>query len=291
MIIVKIIGGLGNQLFQYALGRAAAYRKNTLLKMDINSFKTYTLHKYALSNFNIIESFATEEEIRNMTNTNGIKYWPSKFKHLFKPYHAKSFVKESDFAFDPNIMNLPTDVYLDGYWQSEKYFYDIRNILLEDFSPLIPFDKKNRQYIESIINVNSISIHVRRRDYISNPQTFSCHGVCDKEYYKSAISFFSNKIKKPHFFIFSDDIEWTKNNFKLNYPAEFMDYNLINNKNCNDLFLMSYCKHNIIANSSFSWWAAWLNRNPNKIVVAPKKWFNDPNINTKDLIPESWLRV
>ena len=141
-----------------------------------------------------------------------------------------------------------------------------------------------------ILAVNSVSIHVRRGDYLTNPVTFQTHGLCDIDYYKKAIDEILDLVDKPHFFIFSDDQSWAKSNIIFGAPT---DYVMHNNslKNYEDLRLMSYCRHHIIANSSFSWWGAWLGNNPEKIVIAPKKWFNDPKIDTTDLIPDTWLRL
>jgi len=137
------------------------------------------------------------------------------------------------------------------------------------------------------LNTNSVSIHFRRGDYVTNPLTSQHHGVCSNKYYQDAISLLKSKISQPHFFLFSDEPEWLKTNVSLQEPFRIID----NNPGYVDLYLMSNCKHNIIANSSFSWWGAWLNNNPDKIVIAPHKWFNEPGINTYDLIPETWIRL
>jgi hypothetical protein len=290
MIIVKMIGGLGNQLFQYALGRTIAHKKNTSLKIDITPFKTYKLHKYALNNFNVIENFATEEEIRPLKYPGGLRYWTSKLTQSSKLYYNQSFVKELDFTFDPNILKVPSDVYLDGYWQSEKYFKDIGSMIRREFSVKCQPDIETEKIIEQIQSVNAISLHVRRKDYVSNLDTNKIHGICSLEYYHNAMKFIANKVNSPTFYIFSDDPEWVKLNLQLDFPMTFVTHNGPE-KNFEDLRLMSLCKHNIVANSTFSWWGAWLNRNPEKIVIAPRKWFNDPSINTDDLIPKNWIRI
>jgi hypothetical protein len=143
---------------------------------------------------------------------------------------------------------------------------------------------------EQISRVNSVSLHVRRGDYVANLKVAAIHGLCSKEYYASAIKFISKKVERPHFFVFSDDINWVENNFKINYPCTYINQNF-SNESYNDLRLMSLCQHNIIANSSFSWWGAWLNCNSEKIVIAPKKWFANSDKRCDDLIPEKWVRL
>lgn len=290
MIIVKIIGGLGNQFFQYALGRTIAHKKNTSLKIDITSFKTYNLHKYALSNFNITGKIATEEEIRRLKCPSGMRFLRSKLIQASKPYYNRSCVKELDFNFEPNIIKVSSNVYLDGYWQSEKYFEDIEDIIRNEFVVTSPQEGLNRELASQIESCESVSIHIRRRDYVSNSHTNKTHGTCDMDYYLRSIKDLTKTVKNPHFFVFSDDIEWARLNLMLPNPITFIDNNGPE-KNYEDLRLMTQCKHNIIANSSFSWWGAWLNKNPEKIVIAPKKWFNDSSINTDDIIPESWIRI
>lgn len=290
MIVVKIIGGLGNQLFQYALGRTIAYKKNTTLKLDITSFKTYNLHNYALSNFNIAEKIATEEEIQRLICPSGMRGLQSKLIQASKPYYNRSCVKELDFNFEPNIIKVSSNVYLDGYWQSEKYFEDIEDIIRNEFVVTSPQEGLNRELGNQIESCESVSIHIRRGDYVSNSHTNKTHGTCDMDYYLHSIKYLTKTVKTPHFFVFSDDIEWARLNLMLPYPVTFIDNNGPE-KNYEDLRLMTQCKHNIIANSSFSWWGAWLNKNPEKIVLAPEKWFNDSSINTDDLIPDGWIRI
>jgi hypothetical protein len=290
MIIVKINGGLGNQLFQYALGRAIAYHKNTSLKLDINSFETYNLHRYALKNLNIEEKIATKEEIRLMVRPNRMGFLRLKLLKILNQYYNQSYVKEVDFNFDQNIFKVSSKVYLDGYWQSEKYFKSVESIIRDEFVVVSPQEGLNRELADLIKSCESVSIHIRRGDYVSNPHTNKMHGTCDMDYYLRSIEKLAETVKNPHFFVFSDDIEWARSNLLLPSPITFVENNGAE-KNYEDLRLMAQCKHNIIANSSFSWWGAWLNKNPDKIVFAPKKWFNDPSMIADDLIPDSWIKL
>jgi len=289
MIIVKLIGGLGNQLFQYALGCYLTEKYHTELKLDISGFDNYKLWKYELDKFNIIEDFANPEELKipYFKKRNGIK--KILFKLLYKP-KKMSYIVEKHFHFDSCIINLPDNVYLDGCWQSEKYFKEIQDIIRKDFTFKLPAEGKNKELLEQISSVNSVSLHVRRGDYITNSSANKVHGVCSLDYYNECIKYIVEKVNNPHFFIFSDEPEWVKENLTIPYFITIVDNN-DKDKGYEDMRLMSNCKHNIIANSSFSWWGAWLNNNPDKIVIAPQKWFNHSDFDTKDLIPDKWVKI
>lgn len=292
MIIVKLIGGLGNQMFQYALGRNLALSKQTELKLDITGFETYKLRTYSLCHFNIKESLATKAEISRLT-----KYASKKGKiwclrnYLFAD--ASIFVKEKrsmEFKFDSSVMNISNDAYLDGYWQNEKYFKDIEGIIRKEFVVQDSMGDEDKMVAQSITHTNSVSVHIRRGDYVTNAKTNAVHGICDINYYLNASKIIIAKTPHPHFFIFSDDHEWVKDNIAFAHPTTYITHNGAD-KNYQDLRLMSMCRHNIIANSSFSWWGAWLNANTNKIIVAPQKWLNDSTRDASDITPKTWNRI
>ena len=286
MVIAKIMGGLGNQLFQYAAGKALAEHHQTELKLDIRYFASTSLRNYELHNFNINAEIATEDEL--------IHFMPEKQSLVFrimrelKPYYRRKVYYEQDFHHDPNFFKAPKDVYLVGYWQSEKYFHAIASGIVKEFQIRLPQKGKNAELSRKIQNINSVSIHVRRGDYVNNPKANQVHGLCSLDYYTDSIKFIKEKITSPHFFIFSDDIIWAKENIKIVGPVTYVDHN--REIACEDFRLMSQCKNHIIANSSFSWWSAWLSQNTDKIVIVPKKWFNAEKRNTKDLLPESWIK-
>ena len=288
MIIVKLIGGLGNQMFQYATARRLAFKHDTALILDLSSFETYKLHNYALNHFNINAQIAIPKQLGLCRSDSRL----SRLRRIFlrSNSHDSNYIKEKNFNFDREILELSDNVYLDGYWQSEKYFKDIENIIKKEFRLEYELDEKNREMADYISNCESVSIHVRRGDYVTNSVINAFHGTCDMDYYLRCISLLKNKIKDPHFFIFSDDPEWVKINLNIDFPTIFITHNGPE-KNYEDLKLMSLCKHNIIANSSFSWWGAWLNDNPQKIVIGPLNWFRDNKINTRDLMPEYWNRL
>lgn len=288
MIIVKLIGGLGNQMFQYATARRLAIMHNTSLMLDISEFETYKLRRYALNHFNIKAEIATPKQLKLCKPNNKL----NKLRQMFIKSYSSSFnyIKEKHFNFDHKILELPDKIYMDGYWQSEKYFKDIKDIIRNEFTVKYELNEKNKEPADYICNCESVSLHVRRGDYVTNPKTNAVHGTCDLDYYHKCIALLMNKVKQPHFFIFSDDPEWVIANLHIDYPTTFITHNEPE-KDYEDIRLMSMCKHNIIANSSFSWWGAWLNANPDKIVIAPQRWFQDNKNDTRDLIPKSWYRV
>lgn len=289
MIIVKLIGGLGNQMFQYALGRHLAHLHKTELKLDITNFETYKLHNYSLGTFNIKKTIASEDEISRFKKN---KIRPGKKWFLYNKLFANKskYFQEKNFSFTPEVLSLGNDLYIDGYWQSEKYFKEIETIIRAEFSFILPQGEKDKEIYKLITESDSISIHIRRADYVTSANTNKTHGSCPVEYYIGAVGLLAQKMTNPHFFIFSDDYEWVRQNIKIDHPTVYVNHNNADT-NYQDLRLMASCKHNIIANSTFSWWGAWLNKNPNKIVVAPKKWFADASKNDSDLIPSTWIRM
>lgn len=289
MIITRLIGGIGNQMFQYAAGRRLANTHNTDLFLDLTGFTSDTLRKYELDIFRIHAKIASPELIQHVpfSRKDAVRLG---IRHLFFGEIRALFIKEPSIAFNKTVVSLPDNVYLDGYWQSEKYFAEIADILRKDFSFVPPPSAINQELLEEIGGCNSVSVHVRRGDYVSNPIAKKIHGVLGIDYYIRALNLMEENVKDPQIFVFSDDIPWVRENLKTNLPLHFIDFNGVE-KNYEDLRLMINCQHNIIANSSFSWWGAWLGSNSEKIVIAPKKWFNQSNMGTKDLIPDSWIKI
>jgi Glycosyl transferase family 11 len=292
MIIVKLKGGLGNQMFQYAAGRRIAWHNGLELKLDTSHFTNDSLRSYRLNKFMICANIATPDEIRKFSvGGKGrigefvrilLARIPAKRKHRF--------VYEPHYHFDPTVLSLTGDCYLEGYWQSDKYFHDISDIIRNEYQLSEPMSKKNSEYVSMMKHHESVSVHFRFGDYVNNPKTNEYHGVCSSEYYEKAITLVTRKVQCPHFFIFSDDLEMARKSFPSNLPVTMVEENGIE-KDYEELILMSRCRHHIIANSSFSWWAAWLGSNPGKIVIAPQKWFNDPSVNAQDIYPKAWMKV
>ena len=300
IIISRISGGLGNQLFQYAVARSIAENNGAQTVLDTSWFinnKNDTKRDFLLPFFNISAREMKKEDEKNINlpdtinNTfyNKIKRKIFRILENLKPLDKKKFIIEPSFNFHPEILKIRNSCYLSGVWQSEKYFKEIEDIIRKEFTLKNKPAKKTGEWIEKIENANSVSLHIRRGDYVENQKTNQFHGTCDLGYYEKAIKIISEKIKNPEFFIFSDDINWAKDNLKINFPTYFVSDKDI--PDYEELIVMSKCKHDIIANSSFSWWGAWLNQNKDKIVIAPKNWFKAKHLDTKDLIPESWLTI
>lgn len=290
MIVVQLTGGMGNQMFQYSVGRHLAIKNKTVLKLDVSFFETYEWHEYSLAPFCLEASIATEQELRGYKNTN-ISLW-QRFLKKFKIASDIKFAKivESGLEFHPDVLDVPDNTYLEGYFQSEKYFDAIKAQIKKELSIKILPTPANQLIIDQIKSSNSVSLHIRRGVYASVPEVNKAHGLKPLAYYYDSLDFIKSKTNDFTVFVFSDDIVWAKENLKLETNHVFVDQN--NDKtDYEDIRMMSLCKHNILANSTFSWWAAWLNENPEKIVIAPKVWYNDTSRNTQDLIPEGWVRI
>ena len=280
MIIIKIKGGLGNQLFQYAVGRALALHHRSPLKLDLTIFKTYKLHRYLLDQFAIQADIATEDEIIKLKGRNNVLFSALRKAGLVK---RKSYLKEKRSSYFDVSVFKNDDVYLDGYWQNELYFSDIREELLRDLTSISSMSDLGVVYMEGIKKRNTVSLHVRRGNYL-NLKNFN---VLDIDYYMKAVEYIRKNVEKPTFFIFSDDLEWCKNSLGFLDNCVFVDST---RTEIDDLKLMSFCQHNIIANSSFSWWGAWLNQNCKKTVIAPKDWLlNDPG--SSNVILSDWVKL
>jgi hypothetical protein len=290
MVIVRLMGGLGNQMFQYAAGRGVAHRNRASLKLDVSAFERDLARSYKLDHFNIAASIANPDQIARFSANN---LWGRILRrlerHLLPPSKRSRFAQRLDH-FDPDMLQLSGSVYLEGYWQSERYFQDIQQIIRQDFTFRHAPDAENQKMAHVIVSTNAVSLHIRRGDYVSNPRFSRKFGTCSLQYYQSAVTRVAAKVRDPCFFVFSDDIDWARDNLRLQYPVTFVAHNGAD-RDYEDLRLMSLCKHHIIANSSFSWWGAWLCAYPEKMVIAPNAWFRIPGRDTQDLIPGSWHRV
>ncbi len=274
MIVIKIQGGLGNQLFQYALGKSLEKRNDEKVYFDISSYKTpentgATPRNLELIHFNIAD-FETIESIHDILNHGLMSKMGRLLERDFLPYYKQFYVKEKNPGFDSHIPNIKKNAYLDGYWQSPKYFSNVISELKEALTLKNDAKSDFRDYKVLIDNAqNSLSVHIRRSDYIEKyKQTYF---QLPLGYYNQSIRYIQKIHPDIEIFVFSDDIQWCRENLPLDLPLHFVEFQ--ESSPCEELLLMSQCKHNIIANSTFSWWAAWLNTNPDKMVIAPKKWF------------------
>ncbi len=295
MIISKIYGGLGNQLFQYAFGRYLSIKNNTELKLDTTALEDksikgeFTIRTFQLDLFSIHATIASVSDVEKFKKSKiqkikdlALLYLPIRFNNLY--------IKEPFFHFFNKALKTPENAYIDGYWQSEKYFSSIRELLLKELKPKNKLHEKTSELEVEIKTTQSVSIHIRRGDYISIKSNNDYYETCTPEYYTSAISYICDKLEEPVLYVFSDEPTWFEKNVKTNYKTIYIMHNT-GNHSYEDMYLMSLCKHNIIANSSFSWWGAWLNANAHKIVVAPKKWFKIKSKNSKDLLPKEWIQL
>jgi hypothetical protein len=291
MIIIKLQGGLGNQLFQWAFGVSRQRLSKEVLKFDDRSYMSDNLRMLELTKLVSNIEIANLEEISIIRKErNVLSLLQRKVNSAIKPYYKRNVVCEKTYLYDVDLdKSMLTNVYFEGYWQNEKYFLKYRNEILKSLnfkmnSSLSFVNLKN----EITSDKDSVAIHVRRGDYILDKRLTEIHGVCGLDYYKKAIEKMSGDNPNGNYYIFSNDIGWCRENFQFLSQKKIID----STKTVfEDLELMSLCKHQIIANSSLSWWAAWINKNDNKCVIAPEKWFNITEIDYSELIPKDWVKI
>lgn len=296
MIVSELISGLGNQMFQYAAARALSLEKNTELKLDRTWFdleiEKQTPRSYGLDPFLLKASFISEKERTFFLNpyTGGILNRASLKWNAMQPYYKQRVYREPHFHFDAQFFKATSNTYLIGYWQSEKYFSKYAQLIRNDFNFRNPLSGQNENWRQLIQSSNAISLHVRRSDMVNNPDVVKTHGSCDLDYYRAAAQKIAEGVDNPIFFVFSDEPDWCKAYLKLEHQTHYIDNNTGESAYC-DMQLMSHCRHHVIANSSFSWWGAWLNPRSDKRVIAPKRWFADNSKDTSDLILSGWERI
>jgi hypothetical protein len=290
MVISNLKGGLGNQMFEFSAGYVLAKERNTDFKLDLThlrtkeKFQNETPREFQLDFFNISVESATEQEI--------FKVKKQYSRGLLPILKLDSYLIMLNIVKYPLLARISSDIYMDGYFQNEEYFQkyekDIRKMfslkvryLTKDFVKMCDEIKRNFD--------NSVSIHIRRGDYVTNTQANKWHGLLRKDYYYNAIEYIKNKqgVEKPYIYVFSDDSKWVKENMSFGGNVTYIseDFNP-----AQAIILMSNCKNNIIANSSFSWWGAWLNPNKEKIVIAPERWLAGSNIVSRGIVPKGWVR-
>lgn len=286
MIAFLAQGGLGNQLFQYAAARRLAHKLGTELVLDpywfSNPVAGETLRPLELDKYPVELRLANAAEQRRWRLLRG------RLGRYLPLLSRTRLIRERGFGYNESVAHAKTGSYLLGFWQSEKYFADIRETLLRELTPLAPPSPRDTQLLREMETGDAICVHVRRGDYVSSSSASAFHGVCSLDYYERAIRHVTERVKAPNLFIFSDDPDWTRANLGTgDFPVHYVNHNTTPDA-FQDLRLMSHCRHHIIANSSFSWWGAWLSTHPAQIVVAPTQWFlaNRP---TPDLIPADWI--
>lgn len=292
MIIVRLYGGMGNQMFQYALGRALALKNKTTLGLDIYDLldrtprQGFTFREYDLDLFSIEAEMVSQKSLSFWHRSCGKGLAGVVLNKLRRNLFGGQG-RERGFKFNPKVLDLGSGAYLDGYWQNPKYFESIAGIIRKDFTLKNPLPENIKELKKEIESLNSVCVHVRRGDYVGN----KFHDVVNREYYNQAINILAKKINIEHIYVFSDDIDWCKENLSFSYTVTFVGKEYGGERASGHFELMKSCKHFIIANSSFSWWTAWLAENSEKVVIAPKVWFGDKSIDTSQRIPENWIRI
>lgn len=290
MIIVSLQGRLGNQMFGYALYRCLQKRgRDVYLDLACNrqhdeqkgivaqiQYNLDLFHpEYRIADEKIVEEWLQDGRDRNL--------W-KRWEYRIFPGRCSYYQEKKTGTLDKRVFLLD-DVYLAGYWQSEKYFDRVKDEIREIYQFPDLFTRYQRSILNQIKNTNAVSLHIRRGDYLQSPEIY---GTIDRRYYERAMHYLEERMEGIHYFLFTDDIDWAGQNYarKNITIIEDNDDLLANNL---DMALMSACRHNIIANSSFSWWGAWLNRNPEKIVIAPKRW--EVNAKMPDVWGEGWVKL
>jgi hypothetical protein len=291
MVIVRLNGGLGNQMFQYAAGRALADRLGTELLLDTRAFDhllaldAYTRRAYALAPFSLRGRVATVADLKNWpvwVTEIGMRLRP--VRPLFRRWHF-----ESGITYDPGVLMLHEPVCLVGYWQSERYFSDIADRIRADFALAQPMTGENARLLKLARSERSVGLHVRRGDFANLDQAAQLHGLCSVDYYRRAIGIVRERCPQCHFLVFSDDPQWARAELPLETGAVFVAGN--EQQPEQDLALMSACRHHVIANSSFSWWAGWLGYHPEQIVIAPAPWYASAKLDASDLAVARWQYI
>jgi hypothetical protein len=266
VVVTGLVGGLGNQMFQYAAARAVTLRTGATLALDLSWFPTQSKQQFGLAAFPI-----------RATVLDPTQPLPGETRRL-------PVVKERGFHFQPALLTAAPSCYLEGYWQSERYFEavadDIRREFWIDPPPEVDLFRPTDQQ-------TAVSVHVRRGDYVAEPETRAYHGTCSLEYYARAMDLVRRLVPGARFFLFSDDPAWVQANLG---GADTVVVSELHSPAHRDLLLMAQCRHHVLANSSFSWWGAWLSQ-PGGVTVAPRPWFLTPENNTKDLLPPAWLSI
>ena len=292
MIITQLRGGLGNQMFQYALGRRLALERSVPLKIDLSWFATQDKRKFELGDYNIHAEFASQKETERMRGQFNNRYLRKAFlmTQRFLPRVKRRVIRElSAGTFDKEVLNVSKHCIIEGYWQCSKYFSSIAPLLQNEFLPTIELSTSDQRLADTIQqDTHSVSIHIRRGDYVADYEILARHYICTPDYYREAVLLIESMLNHPiNIYLFSDDPQWCRQEFGHEWTNLFI-ISSDERSSTHEQFLMSQCHHHIIPNSSFSWWSAWLSKNPNKIVISPTKWFAKSEV--PDVTPPEWIK-
>jgi len=291
MITVRLSGGLGNQMFQYAAGLSLALRHRTGVQLDARSYQRDRLRDFGLDHFGLQPT--TSKEVINTLPPirRGVVSFPWwKLRHGRQIEYVRERGEPCPTTQSP-LMSVGTTAYLHGYWQSETHFVNHADQVRQSLRIASHPGPVNQAWLDRIREVRSVSIHVRRGDYTSDTANQSQYASCDIGYYRRAAEYLARKSDSAvTFYVFSDDPLWAKENLKLPGETEFVTHNS-GSAFIEDLRLMSACRHHIIANSTFSWWGAWLGENSERVIVAPSKWYRNADRDRENPIPSNWVRI
>ena len=286
------MGGLGNQMFCYAAGRAVALRNGVESKLDTRGYPDSDQRIFELQRYQIAATAANDSELKRCDRRSLHKPVNRAIKKLqfWRSYGQTWNFRQRGFAFDPEFLKIGPDAYVEGLFQSEKFFSGYESVIRDELRLKEPLDAANSAMAGQMRSCESVSLHVRRTDYITNPNYAQVLACCDLSYYEKAIQLVLERTVSPAFFIFSDDLDWCRTHLNLNQPHVFVDLNG-SEAPWFDLHLMSECKHHVVANSTFSWWGAWLAESEEQMVIAPRRWFSSGKFEDVDIIPERWQRI
>lgn len=288
MIVTRLDGGLGNQMFQYAFGSYLANKHATQLVLDLSSYQTGPQHGYMLDRFQI--SATSLDHLSSQRIPKRYRTVASNWLPDWLSLNVLRRVKERPFGFDVKYIKSSDNSYLVGYWQSEKFFPGIRDELLKQFTPVAELSHASQRVIGCMQSAPSISLHIRRGDYVSNAETAQIYEQLSLEYYQTSLQWFVDQHERVKVFVFSNDLPWCREHLRLSSPTHFVDHTRGHSAH-EDLVMMSHAACNVIANSTFSWWAAYLNNRDDRTACAPAPWFRPGTLNDEHLLSPAWQVV
>jgi hypothetical protein len=287
VIVVRLMGGLGNQMFQYACAKSLALRYKTDVRVDLSYLldeelrSQHTPREFELGCFVLSQRLATPSDLAFFNRGK------RGFARLIQRLRPRVVLQERTLRYDPDLLaGAKKNTQLIGYWQSEAYFASIRSTLLSDFRLARPLSYRATEMAVNIRATIAVSLHVRRGDYATLPEVTSYHGICGQTYYRKAVQYMKSKVPDARFFVFSDDPAWCRQSLEGSGAMTIVEPS---DSAAEDMYLMSLCRHHIVTNSSFSWWGAWLNLRSDKVVIAPKLWISPIAPVQPDIIPPDWL--
>ncbi len=296
MIVTRIDGGLGNQMFQYAFGLYLAKKHQTELALDLGAYRTGPQHGYMLDRFRIAAEPLSDSWARRIPRRYRLEDsrvggpgLVGRLPDWLRP-NVMRRVKERRFGFDEKYLKTPDDSYLVGYWQSEKYFPGLRDALLEQFVPVDTLSKASQRVIERMRSTSSIALHIRRGDYLTNPAAAGVYEQLSLDYYRECLDRFAMRHQGVEVFVYSNDLAWCQRHLQFPFPTHFVDH-VVPSDAYEDLLMMSQAMGNVIANSTFSWWSAYLNDRPDRVTFAPSRWFRPGTLDGSHLPCPAWHLV